>query len=246
MSSGAGGAGAAGAAAGGIGGDAGGQQGEATNGNGQGLDLAALAEQLGGTNESLEQMREFLLSQPWAQAQAGEYGADAEGEQSVDLSFFDHDDEGELDGYADDELGDDDATEQTIEALANATEGFVESATAPLAERVDQMQRAAEWQQIAEEFPDLSDVDTARETFQIAGAYAEAKGWPAEVAASPGLVRLIYMAGMAVRAAQEEGGEGDDVAHLEGGAGAAGAGAPEGNHIVQALSQQSGLPDWLR
>lgn len=242
------GAGAAGGAAGtGVasGGDAAGQ-GEATNGNGnghgQGVDVAALAEQLGQMSEGQEQMREFLMSQPWAQqAEADQYddddglGLEFDGDE---LGGYDQpggfDDPGGFDGDAE--------TREMAEAITNATDGYIQAAVAPLEQRLEQMQMEKEWGEIADEFPDLQDVGLARETFEIAGAYAAAKGWPQQVASSPGFVRMTYLAMQAIKHAQEEAEmEQPDAAHLEGGAGAAGGQSQgEQNPLLQALDGPPG------
>lgn len=234
MRSGAGAAGAAGAAA--AGGDAGGdapqQNGSQQNG---GPDLSAFAEQLGQMSESQERTRAFLQTAPWAQQQ--ETG-ESTGTDGVDLSFLDADDD-ELAGYDDD--GDDEATQETIEALANATEGFVENSIAPLAERLDAMQRQAEWRQVAEEFPDLEDREVQRDVFEAAQALGDSQGWPVEIWSSPQMVKTVYLAQQAVRIAQEEGEDGEvPAAHLEGGAGAGAGGGGPTDEITQMLGAKSG------
>lgn len=242
------GAGAAGGAAGAgvaatAGGDAAGQ-GEATNGNGhgQGGDIAALAEQLGAMSSSQEEMRQQL--QQWvegAQQQPDQWGDDGD---NLGLPFADD----ELGGYDDDPGGFGDPGDfdgdpaQMAEEIAHATDRYVQAAVAPLEQRLQEMQMDAEWRQIAEEFPDLGDVDVARETFEAAGALAAAKGWPGEVATSPGFVKLTYLAMAAIRHAQEEAEmEQPDAAHLEGGAGAAGGQSQgETNPLLQALDGPPG------
>jgi hypothetical protein len=117
-------------------------------------------------------MRAFLQTAPWAQQQQT---GESTGTGGVDLSFLDADDD-ELAGYDDD--GDDEAIQETIEALANATEGFVENSIAPLAERLDAMQRQAEWRQVAEEFPDLEDREVQRDVFEAAQGSAIRRDGP--------------------------------------------------------------------
>jgi hypothetical protein len=220
------------AAGGDAGGDAPQQNGSQQNG---GPDLSAFAEQLGQMSESQERMRAFLQTAPWAQQQ--ETG-ESTGTDGVDLSFLDADDD-ELAGYDDD--GDDEATQETIEALANATEGFVENSIAPLAERLDAMQRQAEWRQVAEEFPDLEDREVQRDVFEAAQALGDSQGWPVEIWSSPQMVKTVYLAQQAVRIAQEEGEDGEvPAAHLEGGAGAGAGGGGPTDEITQMLGAKSG------
>jgi hypothetical protein len=243
MSSGGGAAGGAGAgAAAAAGGDGGGeaQQGAERaptygNGNGHGADVAALAEQLGAMSSGQEEMRQFLMSQPWAQqAEADPYDDDSD-----DLGLDFEDDGDELRGY-DDPGGFDGDPDQMAEEIATATDGYVRAAVAPLANELAEMRRETAMRDLVAEFPDMGDPDIAGEVVQQAHALAEAHGHP-EVAGEPWFWRIVYAAQTAYQAAAEEGQEPPDTAHLEGGAGSAG-GQRQGetNPLLQALDGPPG------
>lgn len=225
----------AGAASGATGGDAAGNgQGEGDAGQQSGPDLSALAETVGGTNESVEQMRQILLSEPWRQ-QEQQQEQEEPGAEPLDLSFLD------------DVTGDQEAATQ----LADVIERQWQQREAALQQRFDQRlaqqdERLNEREQIEHmrdlvgEFPDMADPKIATAIVQQANELASANGWPEQMASDPRFWRITYLAQQAIDAAQEEGSEQPSAAHLEGGAGATGAQAQQrGDDFRQMLDEAS-------
>jgi len=219
---------ASGASSGGDGGEA--QQGEAQAA--QGPDVGALAAQLGQMSEGQEQMRQFLMSQPWSQQEAQqENGEGAGGEpEALDLSFLDDA------GY----------DQQTATALADVMQRQVQTQVEAaqrewqqqhqaLNERVSEREKMEHMRDLVDEFPDMANPEIAQQVVQQAHQLTQANGWPAEMAADPRFWRIAYAAQQMFAQAQEEGSEQPDAAHLEGGAGAASAGGQQGDDFTQML-----------
>ena len=215
------------------GGDAG--DGEAqgpVDGQGQ-PDLAALASTFGDEKDSQAQLREqvtqlqeYLKSQPWADGQPAAGEGDDTGDEDaasdefgdVDLSFLDS---GDL--TAD--------PEATAEALADIFDRAVSQHVKPLQnelasqrdELADQRQER-QFELLAAELPELQDPEVARQMGVAAQQLAEAMGRP-ELAGDAHFWKLTTMAVKAAEIAAEEDAETPSAAHLEGGGGAAPAGA---------------------
>lgn len=210
--------------------------------DGQGQpDLAALASTLGDEKGNQEQLRaqvtqlqEYLKSQPWADGPpaAGESDADAgpdepadfddemgEGEGDVDLSFLEHGD------FMDD-------PREMAEALADVFDRAVGEQLKPMQQElasqrdaIAEAHQAHQFELLAAEIPALQDPDVAREIGEAAQQLAEAMGRP-ELAGDAHLWKITAMAAKAAElAAEEEDAETPRAAHLEGGGGAAPAGA---------------------
>lgn len=224
------------AAASGGNGDAGqAQQGDAQQGEGQGPDVRALAQTLEGLSTGQEQMREFLMSQPWSQQ--AEDGGEQAGEPepaNLDLSFLDDA------GY----------DQQTASQLADVIERQMQQREAALkqefqrelgnvTERVSERERLEQMRDLVDEFPDMASSEVATPVVQQAHSLVEANGWPEQLAADPRFWRLTYAAQQAFAAAEDEGSEEPGAAHLEGGAGASGAmAAQRGDDVRQMLDDQ--------
>lgn len=202
-----------------------------------GPDLGALAEQLGQMSQGQEEMRNFLMSQPWAQQEAAQSDEGAGDQQAdgIDLSFLD-------DAYGVDQ--------QTATQLADVIERQMQQREAALkqefqkqlegvTERVSERERMEQMRDLVDEFPDMADPDVAKPIVGQAHSLVEANGWPETLAADPRFWRVVYAAQQAFAAAQDEGGEDSQAAHLEGGAGAASAGGQRGDDITQILDGQA-------
>ena len=195
----------------------------------QGPDIGALAGQLEAMHAGQEQLRQLLMDSPVLQPQ-GEPEADPE---PLDLSFL-MDDPGFDPQQMSQRLGG---------ALEQAAQQQAQTAVNPLQERLDQMEQRLNESRIeqqardmAAEFPELDDPQVAGQVVGAAQQIVEAQGWPAAVASEPAFWRLIFMAGRAAEAAQNEGTEDPRAAHLEGGAGARPGGSQQVHGVDSILS----------
>jgi hypothetical protein len=199
-----------------AGGDAGQTtQGEAQgeNGGGDAPSTAQIAEMLAAQQSSQQEMFQYLQSEPWRQQEAAPEEAQQESPE-LDLSFLDMDDP----SY------DPNTIAQRLGGLIDQTvEQRLQQGIAPLQQQQEEMRRQSEVQALVGEFPEFGDPETGKAVLQMAGQLAEAHGQP-ELAQEPWFWRVVYMAGRAADAAQDESGEIPAAAHLEGGAGAAPAG----------------------
>jgi hypothetical protein len=198
-------------------GDAG--QGEAAQQ--QGPDMSALAEQIGNLTAGQEEMHQILRSEPW---RADEAQQEPDGQQEPEL---------DLSQYLDPADPQYDPT-QLAEHLSDVVEKVVEQRLEPLRQETKEIRQEREWQDVANQFPELVDEQVARPVFALAKEMAEHNGHP-ELSQEPWFVRMVYTAGKALEAAQEEGAESPSAAHLEGGGGAAPAGSQ-----VDAMTQVFG------
>jgi hypothetical protein len=231
--------GAAAGSAGGAqagGGDAG--DGEAqghVDGQGQ-PDLAAIASQLEGNKsgqaelrQQIQDMQAMLQAQPWAQGQAAE-GDDAGDEDAASGELGDDDGEIDLSFLDSGDLTDD--PQATAEAFADIFDRAVSEQVKPLHDELanqrnelaDQRQERA-FEHLAAEIPALQDPDVQQAVGEAAQQLAQAMGRP-ELAGDAHFWKLTAMAVKAAElAAEEEGADAPNAAHLEGGGGAAPAGA---------------------
>lgn len=185
-------------------------QGEAAEGQAQDAqqgapDYAALLESQQQMGSQMEQMREFMQSQPWAQQQEQ---APAEPEQELpQLDFL--------------ESGDPEFDQQ----LAQNLQGFVQAeaqkiaqqSLAPMQEQMQQMQRMDQARELVGEFPELNDPEHAQRVIGMSREYAEMMNRP-DLADEPQMWRLMHLANAAMVSAQEEK-EQSPAAHLEGSGG---------------------------
>lgn len=212
-----------------------GQQGDGDSGEG-GLDYAALQQSLDATNQSVGEMREFLQSNPWQQVQNAEPA-----EQSDDGL-------GELDlGYLDPEtaamMEPAELQQRLTQTITQAAEKIADQRVAPLQEGLDEIRRENAVNALVGEFPEFGEPETAQQVVEAAGQLAQSMNRP-DLANEPDFWRLVYMAGRAADAAQEEQGEVPAPASLESGAGATpgGGGGDLGDQIVGAGRGGSVLP----
>lgn len=209
-------------------------------GQGQGPDVAALAEQLGANTASVEELRgfiqsqqELLQSQPWA-AQQGEGEGEPEG---YDLSFLDPSEPGFDPETAAQQFG---ALVQ--QAAQDQAKQMLQEQIDPLRNDMTEMRHEREVRDLVAECPELADPEVAKKVAGeggLADQMAQDLGMPA-LAQEPKFWRLAYFAGRAAEAANAEGGESPQAAHLEGGGGAAPAGGSQGNDFVQMLDDAAG------
>jgi uncharacterized protein YdiU (UPF0061 family) len=184
-------------------------QGEAAEGQQQqaGPDYAAIMETLQQQGQGLDQMREFLQTNPW---QAQEQEAEPE-QQLPELGFL--------------ESGDPEFDQQLAQNLQNLisqqAEQQVQQHLSPLQEQLQTMQREKAASDLVGEFPELNEPEHAQRIVSMTRQYAEMMGRP-DLADEPQMWRLMHLANAAMVAAKEEG-EQSPAAHLEG-AGGAGAG----------------------
>lgn len=214
-----------------AGGDAGQQQGTQADGQG-GQESVALAQQLEALQGSQEELREFLMSQPWQAQEAAAQGEQQGEGDGLDLS--------ELLGDGGEYL-DPQALTQLINSVVDQR---VQAATQPLTESQAEMRRTQDAERLVSEFPELGNPDVAREVVGVSRQIAEANNRP-ELANEPWFWRMTYMAGRAAETANQEGAETPGAAHLEGGGGAGPAGGGEvdlGEQIVSARRGNSVLP----
>lgn len=227
-----------------AGGDAAQQQGgEAQNAQQQGgPDVGALAQQLETLSGGQEELRQFLMSQPWQQQEpAGEEPETPE--TPLDLSQF-------LDpmeaAYDPQQLAERLSGYVQQEASRMAQE-MVQQHIEPLKGEWSEMRVQQEAQMLVDEFPELGQPEVAEKVAGkggVAEQLAQQLGMP-ELAAQPKFWRIAYIASRAMDAMQEEGAEDPRAAHLEGGGGARPS-APEqvdlGEQIVSARRGASVLP----
>jgi hypothetical protein len=185
------------------------QQGEGQAEQQQAPDFSALTSQLEAQGQSLEQLREYLQSNPWQQ---GEPQGEPEPEQPMpDLGFL--------------ESGDPEFDQQLAQNLQQLIQSQVEQGVqqhlTPLQERQQAYEREMAARDLTNEFPELNEPEHAQRIIGMSREYAEMMGMP-EAADNPQFWRVMHLANAAMVAAKEEGAQ-SPAAHVEG-AGGAGAG----------------------
>lgn len=186
--------------------------GEAAQENGQqaGPDFGALSSQLEQLVGGQEELRQYLSSEPWRQQAEPETAQQEPEKPEVDLSWLDPADP----AYDPEQL-----TQRLTDTFAQYVEQAQQQAIAPVMQQMTEMRQEAELRDLLQEFPDLGDEQTSRQVVEAAHQYAQALGMP-HAANEAGFLRLVYLSGRAIDAAQQEGAEAPGAAHLEGGGGA--------------------------
>jgi hypothetical protein len=209
-------------------------QGEAGEGQaqeGQGTpDYAALLESQQQMGSQMEQMREYLQSNPWQQQQ--EQPAEPEQPEVPQLDFL--------------ESGDPEFDQQLAQNLQNLiqtqSQQQTQQAIAPIQEQLQTMQRERAAEQLVGEFPELNEPEHAQRILAMSREYAEMMNRP-DLADEPQMWRLMHLANAAMVSQQEER-ETHPAAHLEG-AGGPGAGQQSqqdlGDLIVNGQSEGAPL-----
>ena len=219
---------ASGAGLAGSGGDAGqngdaGQSGEQQGQQQQGQDFGPALEQLQSLQEGQEQLRQFLMSEPWQQQAQGE----PQGQEDAGYPEFDL-------AAAGLETGDPQTDQQLAQTLMSMVDQAAQQQTqqhlAPIQQQIAEMKMAQEAEHLAAEFPEMAQPEVAQEVVSTAAQLAEQLGMP-ELANKPAFWRLAYMAGRAADAQAEEGADAPEAAHLEGGGGAGPAGVSQADFL---------------
>lgn len=222
--------------------------GGATQGDGQqqggeagsGPDFAGMQQALSQQGETLESMREFLQSNPWQQIQQAQ-GEEA-GEQESDPF------EGLDLGYLEDPsiaagMDPQQFSQQLAQTISQAAEQIADKRVGPVEQQLTEMQHQNAVTALVGEFPEMAEEETAQQVLGAASQLAQSMGQP-ELANKPQFWRVVYMAGRAADAAQEEQGNVPAPVGLESGAGATpgGGGGDLGDQIVGARRGSQVLP----
>lgn len=207
---------------------------------GQGPDFGQLVGQLEGlttshqeTRQALDQVMANLADAPWLQEQTAQQEPQP---IDVDLGFLD---------AADPAFNPEQAQQQLQSMIGSLVEQGVQQHVQPVTQQVDLQRRQMEAQQLIGEFPELNDAENMRDVMKSATDYARVLSpvigdeAAQRLAVEPGFLRVMYAAGRAFDAAEQEGSGDPGAAHLEGGGGANPGGAQQvdpGDLIVQAAS----------
>ncbi len=195
--------------------------------NGQAFDASAFSQQLEGTSNAVEEMRQFLMSEPWSPQE--EAAQEQPAEQEFDLSFL-----------GDEDTGMDPA--QVAQQLTNLVDQKAQEKVGPLQEQLTKMQAAQEAKELVGKYPELNEIETAQKVADHARYLAEEIGRP-ELADNMRFIELTYLSARATDAANQEGTE-PSAAHLEGAGGAGPAGGQQvdlGDLIANAGNQNGRL-----
>lgn len=204
-----------------------------TGGGAQAQDVSGLLERLDGLTQGQEQMREFLASNPWAQAQAQHTDQDQgdRTDQFGDLSFLDEP-----------TITPDQLKESLNGLITAAVQQHVQQAVGPVAQQAQELRRDQEARDLVSEFPELATEEMANKVAGkggLASTLAQNLGHP-ELAGDPKMWRVAYMLHKAAESANQQGASGPDAAHLESGHGAGPAGQQELSLKERIVSRQNG------
>jgi hypothetical protein len=200
----------------------------------QGPDFQAVVEQLGSMAQGQEEMRQALAGLP--ELLQGQQQGEQPGQEEalLDPSMLDFENpqfdpnqaaQG-LQGWVEQQWQQ--REQQLMEQHVN-----------PLRQQLGLIQQTGEARDLVAEFPELGEEETARSVVTMAQQLAEGLGAP-QLAGHPQMWRLAYLAGRAMEAAQQEGGEEPRPAHLEGGGGAGPAGGSQPDLKQQILDASKG------
>jgi hypothetical protein len=171
-------------------------------------DFGALSQQLEQLAGGQEELRQYLSTNPWQQQETEQEQQQQAPE--VDLSWLDP---------ADPSYDPEQMSQKLTETFGQYVQQATEQATAPVMERMQEMQREQAAERLVNEFPDLKQQEVADEVVRASLEYASALGRP-DLGNDPGFWRLVYLSGRAIDSAQQEGSGDPGAAHLEGGGGA--------------------------
>jgi hypothetical protein len=188
-------------------------QGQGESQGSAGPDLSTLAQSLGQQGETLEQMRQFLSSQPWQQQEAAQQ--EEAGGDEIDLSWLDQ----EM------TLNPDAAAQRLNDVISAVDRPARPGAHGPRGRAQNQMRINQEARDLADRFPDLQDAENAKKLAGPGGLVEQAlqHADPAvakQLAAEPWFWGLVHMSDKAAQIANNEGSEAPGAAHLESGSGA--------------------------
>lgn len=205
-----------------------------------GPDIGELAQQLSQLGQGQQELQEFLRSAPWQQQQQ-ETGQQAGGEPAgqepppmeVDLSFLD-------DPTLDPAQAAERLNGQISQIVQQGVQQGLQQHIQPLAADVAEQRREAQMERLVGEFPEMGEIETAKEVVGLARQYAEMLGQP-QLGEEPAFWRIMYAAGRAFDQAKQEQGSGDPgAATLEGGGGATPGGGQQGDRFDAALKAKRG------
>jgi hypothetical protein len=110
---------------------------------------------------------------------------------------------------------------------------------APIQEQLREQQYAQQAQQLVEEFPEMGQQEVAEAVCNFSEQIVQSEGWPPELATHPAMLRLVFMAGRAAEAAQQEGAA-PAPAHLQAPSGNVPGSGPQdpGDAIIGAAGQR--------
>lgn len=192
------------------------QQGDAQNGEGQGDANAQMAQQIESLantlpqlQQSQEQMREYLQSNPWAPQDETQ-----EEPQVADLSFLD-----ESSPQYDPNAVAQRLSEVMKQEASTEAERLMQEKLAPIQAQVQEMKSQQGADELAAEFPELKDAKVAQQVIEHAEQQAQILGHP-ELVGNFQFVRQVYLMGRAMQLSQEQRGDGAPAATLEGAGGA--------------------------
>lgn len=201
-----------------------------------GLDPAAINETLQQLGQGQEGMREILQSLVGGQQQQEQVQDDGLGDFNLD--FLDP----ATPGFDPTTVGQ--QLQQLISSQAEAkAQQLIQQHVNPLESRLGEFERSQQVTALAEEFPELQEPENAKQVVGLAAQVVQAYSWPKELAGDPRLWRVLYLAGRATDAHNEEeaqGGEQPGAAFLEGGRGARPAGVPQGQDLGDLITGAGG------
>lgn len=195
--------------------------GEGAGGDAAAPDFGALVTQMQTIGQSQEQLRSELQNLVQAEPWKPTAEAATPAEPEIDLSFLD-----------DERVASDPAElarrlQSTIaDAVKSQAETLVEQRMAPLSEQMKAQQFDRDAQALIQEFPEMEDPQIAEHVVGTTARYVDTHfghlppDAQAALKGSPHLYKVMFMAGRAAEAAQNEGGDSPSL-HMEGGGGAA-------------------------
>lgn len=203
-------------------------EGQAEGQGQQGPDISGMVEQLGTVASGMEEMRQFLASQPWQQ-QAQQEGEAEQDNGELDLSWLDPQSQTYEDPAA--------VAARLSEQLNGAVDQRAQALMAPMQQQMQEMRHDQEARDLAAEFPELAQPEMAQ---KVAGKGGLAEQMAAQLgqpglASEPKFWRLTYMAHKAAESANAENGSGDPAARLESGSGPGPASQMTEADIVQGI-----------
>lgn len=221
-------------------GDAG-QQGGDGEGQQQGgfgqAEFGQLNQTLQAIGQGQEGLRELLQNQLAGQQQEGGEGEGDDGLGEIDLSFLDP----ASVGFDPAQIGP--QLQQVIRDQATAqAQQIIQQQLNPVTERFDAFERNQQLSDLAAEFPELTQEENARQVFGLARQVTDAFGWGEQMAGDPRFVRILYLAGRAADAHNEEEAQGGQpgAALLEGGGGARPSGVGQGQDMGELITGGGG------
>ena len=133
--------------------------------------------------------------------------------------------------------------QEIIDQRATAqAQRIVQQQVNPLQQRIEQNERMQAFTALVDEFPELGEEGPARQIVGLTRQFVESSGWPAAMADDPTLMRVLYLAGRATDAHNEEEAQGPDpgAALLGPGRGASPQGLGQGQDLGELITGPKG------